>query len=159
MLVVVPVLESKGLYLCIFLSVDLQWACEKAVGESGRGNEFSPLTVFLGGAHKHKPYVDTKRESVRGNECLLLGARPLFVGNWKFQRVSRPQVCTTLICISKASSGFIFSLRVVVPRSQGVCMIWKEASLCSRSSGFVWGKWAAVQAMKRQARRRLGAGR
>lgn len=34
-----------------------------------------------------------------------------------------------LLCISKASSGFIFSLIVVVPRFQGVCMIWKEASL------------------------------
>lgn len=56
----------------------------------------SLLTVFLGWAHKHKPYVDTKGESVRGNERLLLGARPLFVGNWKFQRVSRPQVYTTL---------------------------------------------------------------
>ena len=42
-----------------------------------------------------------------------------------------------LLCISKASSGFIFSLIVVVPRFQGVCMIWEEASLCSRYSGFV----------------------
>lgn len=68
----------------------------KLSGKVGRGNEFSPLTLLLGGAHKHKSYVDTEGESVRGNECLLLGARPIFVGNWKFQRVSRPQVYTTL---------------------------------------------------------------
>ena len=159
MLVVVPVLESKGLYLCIFLSVDLQWACEKAVGESGRGNEFSPLTVFLGGAHKHKPYVDTKGESVRGNECLLLGARPLFVGNWKFQRVSRPQVYTTLYI-----EGFIWFYISIdsccswIPGSYGKRVAYVAAPpVLFEGSGQLCR--LTVQAMKRQARRRLGAGR